>query len=289
MGEIAEGSFCGIGFRRTEAGTAFAAAVSQAQADQPVSGALKPGQTSQSFAGRRKVGQYTDSEQAVPDDAQLRTPFAGVSRRADGTVGIVTDEDGAESVTGHFSDPLGDDSGKLSVEAGRYRLIWTPFCPYATRTKIVIDLLGIGEDVISTGRVDPVKTKDGWAAEKEDELLPGIHFLNQLYENATVPTLVDVKSGKAVNNDYHRLPEYFETVWKPYFGEGAPDLYPERLRVQIDRLNRILFNDVQNAAYAAGLAENESEYEHWYRVFFDRLDALNDYLGRYSFLMGGRS
>ena len=32
---------------------------------------------------------------------------------------------------------------------------------------------------------------------------------------ATVPTIVDVKEKKVVNNDYHRLSNYWETVWKP--------------------------------------------------------------------------
>ena len=49
-----------------------------------------------------------------------------------------------------FCVPFGSREGELPVEAGRYRLIWTPLCPWATRQRIVLKLLGIGEDVIIT-------------------------------------------------------------------------------------------------------------------------------------------
>lgn len=249
-------------------------------------------QTSQSFAGGRKVGEYTDSEAAVPEDAELNTPFAGTARRRDKTAGIVTKND--EDVTGLLYPGDLSTEDKLPVEAGRYRLIWTPFCPYSTREKIVLDLLGLSGNVISTGKVGPVKGPEGWIAEDGTDPVLGFHRLSELYADqtsaaaATVPTLADVTTRRAVSNDYHRLPEYFETAFRPYFREGVPDLYPEALRTQIDRLNRILFNDLENGAYKAGLAPDEGAYEHWYRVFFDRLDALNDYLGRHDFLMGSR-
>lgn len=47
------------------------------------------------------------------------------------------------------------------MEANRYRLIWTPLCPWATRQVIAFKLLGL-EDVISVGTVAPVRTENGW-------------------------------------------------------------------------------------------------------------------------------
>ena len=42
-----------------------------------------------------------------------------------------------------FTTPFGDGEGELPVEAGRYRLIWAPVCPWAHRSVIVRSLLGL--------------------------------------------------------------------------------------------------------------------------------------------------
>ena len=53
-----------------------------------------------------------------------------------------------------FDTPFGEEEGQLPVEAGRYRLLWAPVCPWAHRSIIVRKLLGL-EDVISVGKADP--------------------------------------------------------------------------------------------------------------------------------------
>ena len=240
----------------------------------------------QDWSHGNRVGGYHNSERAVPGDTWFNTPFAGGREVIGATIPIgLPDSSGGEQ--------------ELPVEAGRYRLIWTPLCPWATRLKIVLNLLGIGGDVVSVGTADPVKTADGWKFTLDpggkDPVL-GISSLHEIYEktapgagwNDTVPVLVDVREGRVVNNDYHHLPNYFETVWKPFWRPGAPDLYPAGLRTQIDRLNRILFNDVTNRVYLAGYAATQAEYEHSYDIFFKRLDALENYLGRHRFLLGNR-
>ena len=198
-----------------------------------------------------------------------------------------------------FDTPFGDKPGQLPVEAGRYRLIWTPLCPWATRQKIALGLLGIGEDVISVGKVNPVRTPEGWEFSLDpggkDPVL-GIRYLPEIYAEtdptyegrATVPTIVDVKTHKVVNNDYHRLTNYWETVWKPFWKEGAPDLYPKELRTGIDALNEILFNEINNGVYKAGFAETQAEYEKNYHLVFDRLDWLEAHLAENRFLFGDR-
>ncbi len=244
------------------------------------------------WAGGNRVGNYTNSEEKLHEDTFFNTPFEGTAIREDGTAGIVTDDD---DYTGKIR-PYKD---RLPVEAGRYRLIWTPLCPWATRVKITLNLLGIKEDVISTGKTDPVKTEEGWSFASSDagrDSILGIRTLPEIYEktepggkwNATVPTLVDVRNGVVANNDYHRLPLYLETAFRPFFKEDAPDLYPVKLRSQIDRLDRILFNDVENRVYQAGYAETQEEYEHSFYIFFNRLNWLDRYLGSHRFLMGDR-
>lgn len=215
---------------------------------------------SSDFAGNKKVGNYKNSEEAIPDDSHVNTPFEGTEVREDGTAGIVTDEEEYTGAIRYFDK-------KLPIKQGRYRLLWHPVCPWASRTKIVLDLLGIGEEVISTAIYDP-----------ESEIYAQIE--------GKLPKLIDTETGEIVQEDYHRLPHYFETVWKSKGANKIPDLYPVKYRSQIDRLNRILFNDLENGAYAAGEAKTQAEYERSYYVFFNRLNYLERYLGKNRFLFG---
>jgi putative glutathione S-transferase len=199
-----------------------------------------------------------------------------------------------------FTAPFGNGPEELPVEAGRYRLIWSPTCPWAHRQIIVLTLLGLtgGENpVISTGKVRPVRSEKGW----EFALDPGgvdpvlkIRYLPEAYEKtdstytgrATVPALIDITTGKVVNNDYFKLTNYWETVWAPFHREGAPDLYPAELRGDIDELNDVIFHEVNNAVYKAGFAETQKEYEKNYELLFNRLDILEDRLGKSRYLFG---
>ncbi|MBR1691511.1 MAG: glutathione S-transferase C-terminal domain-containing protein [Lachnospiraceae bacterium] len=198
-----------------------------------------------------------------------------------------------------FTTPFGDGPGELPVEAGRYRLIWTPLCPWATRQVITFKLLGIGEDIISIGTVGPVRGKEGWEFSLDEggtDPVLGIRYLPEIYAatdpeyqgRATVPTVVDVKERKVVNNDYHKLSNYWQTAWKQFHRKGAPDLYPEELREEIDKLNDLLFHEINNGVYKAGFAETQEEYEKNYHLVFDRLGKLEEHLGKNRFLFGDR-
>lgn len=195
-----------------------------------------------------------------------------------------------------FTTPFGNGEGELPIEAGRYRLLWAPICPWAHRQKIAFALLGL-DDVISTGTANPERTENGWEFSLDpdgvDPVL-GIRYLPEIYAEtdsdyngrATVPTIVDVKTRKVVNNDYFKLTNYWETVWKPFHKEGAPDLYPEHLRKDIDELNDIIFNEVNNGVYKAGFATSQEEYEKNYDLVFARLDWLEEKLSHQRYLFG---
>jgi putative glutathione S-transferase len=196
-----------------------------------------------------------------------------------------------------FTTPFGSGEGELPVEAGRYRLLVAGVCPWAHRQLIVFSLLGL-DKVISIGRVGP-RTDKGWAFSLDpdgvDPVL-GIRYLPEAYlkadpdytGRATVPAIVDLTTGKVVNNDYHRLSNYWETVWSPFHKEGAPDLYPADLRADIDALNETLFHEVNNAVYKAGFAASQAEYEKAYDLLFARMDTLEERLSRQRYLFGGR-
>lgn len=79
--------------------------------------------------------------------------------------------------------------------------------------------------------------------------------------------MVDYKEKKVVNNDYHHLTNHFETAFKPLHKKGAPDLYPEELREEIDKLNVWLFENVNNAVYRAQFAESLQAYRRMHRQY----------------------
>jgi putative glutathione S-transferase len=195
-----------------------------------------------------------------------------------------------------FVTAFGDGPGELPVEAGRYRLISSPVCPWAHRAVIVRRVLGL-EGAISLGVTHPERTPNGWEfSDDPDGVDPvlGIRFLNQAYEatdpgytgRATVPALIDVTTGHVVNNDYHRLTNHFETSWAPLHAPGAPDLYPVDLRDDIDALNEVLFAEVNNGVYRCGFARSQVAYERAFDTLFNRLDDLESRLAGHRYLFG---
>ena len=154
--------------------------------------------------------------------------------------------------------------------------------------------------MISLGTADPKRPdvpRSDWAFtldEGDVDPVLGIHYISEAYLAAnpdytgrfTVPALVDIPSGKVVNNDYFNLTLYFETAWKPYHKEGAPDLYPEDLREEIDKLNVWLFENVNNAVYRAQFAESLQAFKDGYETFFAGLEAMDKRLENQRFLFG---
>ena len=198
----------------------------------------------------------------------------------------------------HFTEGFGE--GKNPVEAGRYRLVWAKLCHWSNRASIVRELLGL-EDAISVNMVDHAKHEKnlGWEfVYDKDHIDPvlGIQFLSEAYYKAdddytgrtTVPALIDTKTGKVVNNDYTWLTNYFEVDFKPFHKKGAPDLYPEDLREEIDKLNDIIFREVNNGVYKAGFARKQKAYDRAYNMVFNRLDWLEERLANQRYLFGDR-
>jgi putative glutathione S-transferase len=201
--------------------------------------------------------------------------------------------------TNRFTTPFGNNTGELPVEAGRYRLLWSPACPWAHRSVIARKVLGL-EDAISLGTVSPMRPilpRVDWEFSLDEngvDPVLGIRYISEIYKKAdpdytgrpTVPVMVDLKNQQAVNNDYFKLTNYFETVWRAFHKENAPDLYPEHLRKEIDALNDVIFQDVNNGVYICGFAHSQEAYENAYDQLFKRLDELEQRLSNKRFLLG---
>jgi glutathionyl-hydroquinone reductase len=191
-----------------------------------------------------------------------------------------------------------DGSSGWPAEPGRYRLVWCRACPWSHRARIVLGLLGL-EDAISVGTVDPVRDERGWRFTLDpggrDPVL-GIEFLSDAYlatdpsytGRVTVPALVDVPTGTVVTNDYPQLTLDLSTQWRSHHRDGAPDLYPEQLRAEIDAVNAEVFRDVNNGVYRCGFATSQAAYERAHASLFDRLDQLEHRLSARRYLVGDR-
>jgi glutathionyl-hydroquinone reductase len=201
--------------------------------------------------------------------------------------------------TNRFTILFGTNPGELPIETGRYRLLWSAVCPWAHRSVIVRRVLGL-ENIISLGTASPMRPKlphvDWEFSLDPDGVDPvlGICYLSEIYKKTeanysgrpTVPVIVDVVEQKVVNNDYFKLTNYLETVWSPFYKENAPNLYPESLRQEIDRLNDTIFHDVNNGVYKCGFARSQEVYELAYDKLFARLDELEGRLANQRFLFG---
>jgi glutathionyl-hydroquinone reductase len=122
----------------------------------------------------------------------------------------------------------------------------------------------------------------------------GIEYLREAYERTdpdfdagvTVPTVVEIATGKAVTNNFAQLTLDFSTQWRAYHRDGAPDLYPEAHRAEIDEINEAVYRDVNNGVYKCGFAKGQGAYERAYRALFARLDALSERLATRRYLVG---
>ncbi|MGW3959001.1 glutathione S-transferase family protein [Amycolatopsis sp. NPDC005003] len=182
------------------------------------------------------------------------------------------------------------------VEPGRYRLVVARACPWANRAVIVRRLLGL-EPVLSMGIAGPVHDERSWSFDLDpdgrDPVL-GIERLQEAFfkrdpdypRGITVPAFVDIPSGRVVTNDFAQMTLDMSTEWTEYHREGAPELYPEKLRDEIDDVARKVFTDVNNAVYQCGFARSQEAYEHSYRKLFARLDWLSERLADQRYLVG---
>ncbi len=186
--------------------------------------------------------------------------------------------------------------GDWPVEPGRYRLVWSRACPWAHRARIVLGLLGL-DHVISLATVDPLRDDAGWRFTLDEggrDPVLGIGYLSEAYlatdptyeGRVTVPCIIDVPSGRVVTNDFAQITLDLSTQWRDHHRAGAPDLYPEALRGEIDALNADIYRDVNNGVYRAGFASSQQAYEEAYDALFARLDVLEQRLSTRRYLLG---
>lgn len=182
------------------------------------------------------------------------------------------------------------------VEPGRYRLVVARACPWANRAIIVRRLLGL-EDALSIGFCGPTHDARSWTFDLDpggvDPVL-GIHWLRDAYDKripdypkgVTVPAIVDVTTGAVVTNDFAQLTLDLSTEWTALHRAGAPQLYPEPLRAEIDEVARHIYTEINNGVYRCGFAGSQEAYDAAFERLFAALDQVSARLATRRYLVG---
>ncbi|WP_226346699.1 glutathione S-transferase family protein [Agilicoccus flavus] len=236
----------------------------------------------------------TTSEK-TPGDTDERAHNAPDKGAFERDTRYITDRITADAAPG---DPTGPRVGEMTwpVEAGRYRLVAARACPWAHRTVIVRRLLGL-EDAISLGLAAPTHDVRSWNFGLDpggtDPVL-GIERLQQAYfarvpdypRGITVPAIVDVPTGQVVTNDFAQITLDLGSEWREFHRDGAPDLYPEALRAEIDAVNREVYTEINNGVYRCGFAGDQESYDAAYERLWAALDRLEERLTDRRYLVG---
>ena len=199
--------------------------------------------------------------------------------------------------TNYIEDRILDEpDAQWPVEAGRYRLVVARACPWAHRTTIVRRLLGL-EDAISMGICGPTHDKLSWTFDLDPDGLDPVLKIPRIRDaylkrfpdyprGITVPAIVDVPSGGVVTNNFPQITLDFSTQWTRFHRDGAPDLYPEALRDEMETVMRPIYTEVNNGVYRCGFAGDQEAYDSAYDRLFAQLDVLEDRLQGQRYLMG---
>jgi putative glutathione S-transferase len=197
----------------------------------------------------------------------------------------------------HFRDRItSDGSSPYPVEPGRYVLYVSLACPWAHRSIIVRQLLGL-QDVLPMRVVDPLRDERGWRFtldEGDVDPVTGASFVMELYRRsdpafegrATVPFLWDTRTERIVSNDYPQITLDLSTQWTALHAPGAQDLYPAPARQAIDDMAEQNFHFVNNGVYRAGFATSQEAYEQAYDGLFAQLHRLDEHLATERYLVG---
>jgi len=184
----------------------------------------------------------------------------------------------------------------FAAESGRYHLYVALSCPWAHRTIIYRKLKGL-ENVISMSVVSPDMLKDGWTFNVNEgstgDTVNGKSKLSEIYlltdprytGRVSVPVLWDKKRKTIVNNESSEIIRMLNSSFDALTNVRT-DYYPEPLRGQIDKLNDLIYPNINNGVYRAGFATSQAAYEEAFRNVFDAIEEIEQILSQHRYLVG---
>ncbi len=194
--------------------------------------------------------------------------------------------------------PGPDGDGGFKAEPGRYHLYIANGCPWAHRTLIFRKLKKL-ENAISLSIVAPAMEERGWWFGDMPGSIPdtvnGKKVLGDVYLLAdphytgrvTVPVLWDKQRKTIVNNESSEIIRMFNSGFDE-FTNAHEDYYPAELRAEIDKVNELVYANVNNGVYRTGFALTQAAYEEGFKKLFAALDELEVRLSKSRYLVGNR-
>ena len=185
--------------------------------------------------------------------------------------------------------------GGFKAERGRYHLYISLACPWAHRTLIFRALKKL-DDVISVSITEPLYGKTGWEFGTTPGTTPdtanGKTTMAEVYLLAdprytgrvSVPALWDKTRRTIVNNELAEIIRMLNAAFDA-FTDVKTDYYPRPLRAEIDRINDLVYPNVNNGVYRAGFATGQAAYEEAARGVFAALDQLEQVLSGQRYLV----
>ncbi len=182
------------------------------------------------------------------------------------------------------------------AESGRYHLYVSLACPWAHRTVIFRKLKAL-ENVIGLSVVSPDMLQDGWtfntAEGSTGDAVNGKAKLSEIYVMAdakysgrvSVPVLWDKERKTIVNNESSEIIRMLNSSFDAFTNEHT-DYYPADKRAEIDRINDMVYPNINNGVYRTGFATSQGAYEQAFRNVFDTLDELEQILSQRRYLVG---
>jgi putative glutathione S-transferase len=188
--------------------------------------------------------------------------------------------------------------GGFAAAPGRYHLYVSLACPWAHRTLLFRKLKRL-DGVIGVSAVSPLMGSEGWTFDQSTgssgDPVNGAHRLADIYLLAdprytgrvTVPVLWDKQSRSIVNNESSEIIRMLNGAFDA-FTDDRTDYYPADLRDEIDRINAVVYDNVNNGVYRAGFATTQQAYEEAFTALFATLDELEQRLSSRRYLAGPR-
>ena len=88
-----------------------------------------------------------------------------------------------------------------------------------------------------------------------------------------------------MNNESSEIIRIFNSNFNQLTGNEL-DFYPEIYRKEIDKINDLIYHNVNNGVYKAGFVKNQESYDLAVTVLFEVLDKIEETLGENKYLIG---
>ena len=119
-----------------------------------------------------------------------------------------------------------------------------------------------------------------------------IHEIYQLSDKkvsskATVPILWDKKTSTIVNNESAEIIRIMNSSFNK-ITKNFDDYYPSKLRTEIDKINKITYENINNGVYKSGFSKTQSAYEDAVTKLFSSLEMVDNILEGKEYLVGNQ-